>query len=352
MTTALATNTPPDVVEIGNTNVPLYAASGALANLNSEKSKLDGGSTFVTSLAGPAMVNGQLYAAPFYGGARAVIYNKATWANAGVTAPPKTFAEFESDLGKVAAHNKTPDFSPIYVSGTYWYGGFSFVTDAGGTIATEKNGQWTSGLTSAAAIKGLKEFKAFQNKYSTVASRTAPLDTPDPNAVFGTGKTATILGNANSLTTIVTTYPKLKGQVSSFVFPSPNHSGEAAPTFVGGSDLGVAAKSNNKSLAIKFIEMIDSPSVQLQQLTTADGHTPVTDKLIQQASKNVDPSVQAFFESASKSYPTPASPGWATIETDQTVLSYFSQAAAGTSTPQQSASKFASHLTQALNSNK
>lgn len=352
LTTSLAETTAPDVVEIGNTDVPLFAATGALADITSVRSQLAHGGQFVTSLEGPATVNGKLFAAPFYGGARAVIYNKAMWAKAGVMAPPKTYADFESDLDKVAAQNKsTADFSPIYVSGTYWYGGFGFVTDAGGTVATEKNGKWTSGLTSPAAIKGLEQWKSFQNKYSTVASRTAPLDTPDPNAVFGTGKAATILGNANSLTTIETTYPKLKGKVGSFTFPSPNHPGQMAPTYVGGSDIGISAKSQNKALALKFIEMIDSPSVQIQQLTTADGHIPVTDKLLTQAKQNVDPSVAPFFTAATKSFSTPASPGWATIETDQTVLSYFSTVAAGTATPQAAASKFAAHLTQALNKN-
>ncbi|MFC4245295.1 extracellular solute-binding protein [Gryllotalpicola reticulitermitis] len=351
MTTALATNTPPDVVEIGNTDVPLFAATGALTDITKDKSKLSNGGTFLTGLAAPATVNGKLYAAPFYGGARGVIYNTATWAAAGITAPPTTYAEFTADLDKVAAKNTSADFSPIYVTGTYWYGGFSFVADAGGTIATEKGGKWTSGLTSPAAQKGLEEFKEFQNKYSTTASRTAPLDTPDPNAVFGTGKTSAILGNANSLTSILTSYPALKGKVSSFVLPSPNHPGEAAPTYVGGSDLGIAAKSKNQDLALKFVEMIDSKSVQIDQLTKLDGHSPVTQQLINEVTPSIDPDQQAFFKAADKSFSTPAAPGWATIESDQTVLSYFSQAAAGTSSVSQSAQSFSAHLVKALNAN-
>jgi N,N'-diacetylchitobiose transport system substrate-binding protein len=351
MTTALATDTPPDVVEIGNTDVPLFAANGALADITSEKSKLDRGGKFLTGLEGPATVDGKLYAAPFYGGARAVVYNTKMWADAGITSAPKSWDEFTSDLDKVAATNTAADFSPIYVSGTYWYGGFSFVTDAGGSIATEKNGKWTSGLTSAAAEKGLGQFKDFQNKYSTTASRTAPLDTPDPNAVFGTGKTSALLGNGNSLSTIVTTYPALKGQVSSFPLPSENHPGANAPTYLGGSDLGIAAKSKNKDLAQRFLEMITSPSVQINQLTKLDGHMPVTDKLIDKVTPSIPAEQRGFFTSAKKSYSTPATPGWATIETDQSVLAFFSEVCAGTSTVQQSAETFSTHLTKALNGN-
>lgn len=351
MTTALATNTPPDVVEIGNTDVPLFAATGALADITQYQAQLSGGGTFLTGLAGPATVSGKLYAAPFYGGARGVIYNTAMWAAAGITAPPTTYAEFTADLGKVAAKNHAADFSPIYVTGTYWYGGFSFVADAGGSIAQDQGGKWTSGLTSTAAEKGLQQFKEFQNKYSTTASRTAPLDTPDPNVVFGTGKTSAILGNGNSLATILSSYPSLAGKVASFVLPSPNHPGSAAPTYLGGSDLGISAKSQNQALAIKFIEMMDSQSVQLDQLTKLDGHIPVTQQLINQVLPSVAPDQQAFFKAAEDSYSTPSAPGWATIETDQTVLSFFSQVAAGTKTVSQSADSFSAHLVQALNAN-
>jgi N,N'-diacetylchitobiose transport system substrate-binding protein len=352
MTTALATDTPPDVVEIGNTDVPLFAANGALADITKDKKKLSGGGTWLTGLEGPATVNGKLYAAPFYAGARGVIYNKQLWSAAGITAPPTTYDEFTADLDKVAAQNTAPDFSPIYVTGTYWYGGFTFVTDAGGSIATEKGGTWTSGLTSAAAQKGLGQFKDFQNKYSTVASRTAPLDTPDPNAIFGTGKTSAIMGNGNSLATIASSYPALKGQLGSFAIPSENHPGENAPTYLGGSDIAIAAKSKNQELALDFLKLVSSSSVQLNQLTTLDGHIPVTNQLINKALPTVAPELKAFFTAAKKSYSTPATPGWATIESDQTVLSFFSEVAAGTTSVSDSATSFSKHLTSALNGNK
>jgi len=332
LTTALATDTPPDVVEIGNTDVPLFAANGALADITSHKKALSNGGTWLTGLEGPATVDGKLYATPFYAGARGVIYNKQLWAAAGVTSAPKSFDEFTADLDKVAAQDSANDFSPIYMPGTYWYGGFSFVTDAGATIATHKGGKWTSGLTTPEAQKGLQQFKEFQNKYSTVASRTAPMDTPDPNVIFGTGKTSAINGNGNSLATILSSYPALKGQVSSFPIPSENHPGENAPTYLGGSDIAIAAKSKNQDLALKFIQFMSSPSIQVNNITKLDGHIPVTSELINKVLPDIAPDMQAFFVGAKHSYTTPAAPGWATIESDKTVLSFFSEVAAGTST--------------------
>lgn len=351
LTAALATDTPPDVVEIGNTDVPLFAANGALSDITSEKKELAHGGTFLAGLDGPATVNGKLYAAPFYAGARGVIYNTATWSAAGVTRPPKTYEEFTADLDRVAAANTTADFSPIYMPGTYWYGAFSWLADAGSTIATKKNGAWSSGFTTSDAQKGLAQFKSFQNTYSTEASRTAPMDTPDPNAVLGTGKTSAVIGNGNSLATITTTYPELKGKIGSFAIPSANHPGKDAPSYIGGSDIAIAAKSTKQDLATKFIRLIDSKSVQIDQLTKLDGHIPVTTQLIDQVTASVAKEQRPFFEAAKNSFSTPASPGWATIESDQSVLSFFSEVASGSSTPEQSASTFSKHLAKALNAN-
>jgi N,N'-diacetylchitobiose transport system substrate-binding protein len=236
------------------------------------------------------------------------------------------------------------------MTGTYWYGGFSFVTDAGGTIASDKGGKWKSGLDTPEAEKGLQQFKTFQNAYSTTASQTAPLDTPDPNAVFGTGKASAIDGNGNSVASIESSYPALKGQIGAFPLPSENGTG-AAPTYLGGSDLGIAAKSKNQDLAMKFLKYMTSSATQLDQLTKVDGHIPVTNQLIDKALPSVTAELQPFFDAAKKSYSTPATPGWATIESDQSVLSFFSQVAAGTSSVSDSATTFSAHLEKALNSN-
>ena len=75
--TALASSTPPDAMEIGNTDVAEFAASGGLENLSSVKSSLPNSSNYLQGLAGPAEYNGGLYAVPLLAGDRVVIYNKA-----------------------------------------------------------------------------------------------------------------------------------------------------------------------------------------------------------------------------------------------------------------------------------
>ncbi len=349
LTTALATDTPPDVVEIGNTDVPLFAANGALADITPDKKDLEGTNSWLKGLEGPATVDGKLYAAPFYAGTRSVIYNKDIWAKAGVTAPPTSYPELIADLDKIKKTNSAADFSAFYLPGTYWYNAMSFLFDAGGALAEQAGGTWKGQLETSASQQGLQDFKDFENAYSTSASRTAPMDTPNPTDVFATGKTATVMGNGNALKTIVQSNPKLAGHVSSFPFPSKADPGKNMPNFLGGSDIGIATKSRNPKLALQFVKFIESDDIQVKQVSQASGHIPISSQLIEQVVKTLPEEMKSFYESAKLSISTPATPGWATIESDASVTDFFSQIASGAKTPQQAAADFDQHLAKALN---
>ena len=98
ITTALSTSTPPDVLDLGNTQVAGFAASGGLMDLTDHADELRQGVTWLSGLEEPATVDGKLYGIPALGAARAVVYNKKTWAAAGINEPPTTYAELEADL--------------------------------------------------------------------------------------------------------------------------------------------------------------------------------------------------------------------------------------------------------------
>jgi N,N'-diacetylchitobiose transport system substrate-binding protein len=184
VTTALSTSTPPDVMDLGNTQIPGYAANGGLLDLTDHKADLEQGQKWLGGLADPATVDGALYGVPSFAGSRAVIYNKKMWAAAGVTQVPKTYAELTAALDAVAAANRAPDFSAFYLPGQYWYAGLPFIWDAGGDIASFKDGKWTSAFSSPEAQKGIADFKKFQNAYSTKASQTLYIHTPEQNQLF------------------------------------------------------------------------------------------------------------------------------------------------------------------------
>ena len=346
LSTALAQNDPPDVVEIGNTDVPLFAATGALADLTADQTQLDQGQSWLPGLVGPATVAGHLYATPLFAGNRAVIYNKKIWSAAGITAVPTSYAQLTADLGKIKTANPSPDFSAFYFPGEYWYGALQFVWDAGGELATESGGTWSGALASAAAQRGLATWKEFQNTYSTPASRDVDTKSPDQDALFAQGKAATILDT--SINTVVKDNPSLKSEIGTFPFPG-QAAGSQQPVFLGGSDLGVAAKSSHVSLAEEYLKIAASVAVQKADIVGMDGWTPISTQLIAQTSPSLSTTSQAFSEAAAHSVATPATAGWATIESDASINQFFAAIATGSQSPAQAAASFDTHLDQALN---
>jgi N,N'-diacetylchitobiose transport system substrate-binding protein len=346
ISTALSQDDPPDVIEIGNTDVPLFAAAGALSDITAQVPRLDGGQNWLPGLVGPATIGGKVYAAPLFAGNRAVIYNKTIWAAAGITAPPTSYAALTADLDKIKSANPSPDFSAFYFPGEYWYGALQFVWDAGGRLATDKGGTWSGALESPAAQRGLTAWKNFQNTYSTQASRDTDTKSPDQASLFAGGKTAAILDT--SINTVVKDNPSLKDQIGTFPFPSVTP-GENQPVFLGGSDLAIAAKSQNQAMAQAYLKAATSTSVQTGAVVGIDGWTPVSTQLIDQTSGTLSATSQAFSIAAKNSVATPATPGWATIESDQTINTFFSDIATGRKSTLQAAQGFDSHLDQALN---
>ncbi|HEX4790008.1 MAG TPA: extracellular solute-binding protein [Actinospica sp.] len=346
LSTALAQNDPPDIVEIGNTDVPLFAATGALADLTSNTSTLEQGQSWLPGLSGPATVSGHLYAVPLFAGNRAVIYNKKIWSAAGVTSVPTSYAELTADLDRIKAKNTSSDFSAFYFPGEYWYGALQFVWDAGGQLATQSGGQWSGALASAAAQQGLATWKTFQNTYSAPASRDVDTKSPDQAALFAQGKAATILDT--SLNTVLKDNPSLKGELGTFPFPG-HSAGTSQPVFLGGSDLAVAAKSRNEALAVQYLKVVTGVAVQKTDIVGLDGWTPISTQLISQTSASLSATSKAFAQAAVNSVATPATPGWATIESDASINQFFAAVATGSQSPAQAAASFDSHLDQALN---
>jgi N,N'-diacetylchitobiose transport system substrate-binding protein len=346
ISTALAQDTTPDVLEIGNTDVPLFAANGALADLSDHRADLAAGQNWLPGLVGPATVDGHVYAAPLFAGNRAVIYRKSIWAAAGVTAPPTTFAELTADLDKIKAVNRDPAFSAFNFPGQYWYGALQFVWDAGGQLATQDGGRWTGALEKPAAQQGLQAWQRFQNTYSSAASRNVDTKAPDQAAMFAKGSTATILDT--SVNTILKDNPSIKDDIGTFPFPGAT-AGRTQPVFLGGSDLGIAAKSGNQDLALRYLKTAADPAVQRSAVAGIDHWTPISTQVIDQVTPSLPPLSAAFVTAAKSSGSTPATPGWATVESDKSINTFFADIATGRKSVADAARDFDAHLDQALN---
>ncbi|MEZ0107668.1 N,N'-diacetylchitobiose transport system substrate-binding protein [Catenulispora sp. EB89] len=344
--TALAQDNPPDVIEIGNTDVPLFAASSGLTDITSALPQLQNGQHWLPGLEGPATVDGKSYGAPLFAGNRAVIYNKKIWAAAGITTAPTTFTQLTSDLDAIKAKNPAPDFSAFYFPGRYWYGALQFVWDAGGQLATESGGKWSGALESPQAQQGLAAWKSFVGKYSSTASQDVDTTAPDFNTLFAQGKTATILNS--TINRVLKVDPSLQNDIGTFPFPSATD-GKTQPVFLGGSDLAIAAKSKNQALALAYLKAATDPSVQASAIVGIDHWIPASTEVIDQTINTLPDTSKAFFTAAKTSVATPAVAGWATVESDKSINDFFADIATGRKSPADAAKTLDAHLSQALN---
>ncbi|WP_375386090.1 extracellular solute-binding protein [uncultured Microbacterium sp.] len=349
ISTALATSTPPDVIDIGNTQVPGYAAKGGLLDLSPYADDIKQGATWLAGLEEPATIDGKLYAVAGFAGTRAVIYNKTLWADAGITEVPTTYEELTADLDAIAAKSSAADFSPFYYPGQYWQSTIQFVWDAGAEIATSSDGTWTGGFSTAEGIKGLERFKEFQNTYSSGASATLDNITPDQNQIFADGKTAAILSSGGSIGGIQKINPAITPDQLG-TFPFPGLSGKAQPAMLGGSVWGIAAKSQNANLALQWAKIAGSPDIQNKYVFGVDGWIPNSTEAVEAAQASGLTELQeGFFAAALNSKATPAAANWPTIEGDKSIADLFGAVASGSKSVEDAAKAFDAHLADVLN---
>jgi len=308
--TAFAGSAPPDVVELGNTLVAKYAAAGALSNLTSKKGGFENSSTWLQSLTDSCTLGGKLYCVPYYAGSRAVVYRKDLFDKAGIT-PPKSTDEWLQDGQKLMDANRADsDFSALYFPGKYWYAALPFVWDNGGDIATQTGGQWKGSLDSAQSQQGLTTLAGMVGKLSR-ADKTG--DEAKQDAAFVQGHIAMLIANGWEIGVITdpkTGDPGLKDKLG--VFPIPSHTaGQSAPVFLGGSDLGIAAKSRAQGLSQEWIGLLEGKKWQTQMATVGQV-IPNSASLL--SLNDGQPLIGTFAAAAKNSRFVPNSPNWANVE--------------------------------------
>lgn len=344
--TSLATSSPPDIMELGNTDVAEFAASGGLDNLATDESQFQNSSTWLSGLEGPAEYKGGLYAVPELAGDRVVVYNKAMFKKAGITKTPADLNDLLADGAALKnAYSKVKNFSALYLPGEEWYAAMPIVWAEGGQIAVEKGGTWYGDLTSTKSLAGLKEFQVIQNFMSTSASRDVNEANPSDSAIFASGKAAMYIDGTWTLGTDITDNKALTGDIGTFILPGVNP-GSEAPVFLGGSDLGIAKNSPNQAEALAWVKLYAGSANQLLQASN-EGFIPNASNLVGQVS--VSSNIKTYFKAAAVSQFTPPVPGWATVEADNVMQDLLAQVAEGKQNVAQIAKTYDQKLDTLLN---
>ena len=301
---ALSALTPPDVVDIGNTQTSYYVSTGGLLDLGPYRAQL-GGTDWSSTMNASTLVGGQQYAAPWFAGLRVVMYNKALWAKAKLT-PPSTQAQWISDLEVL---QNTPGVtSALWLPGQDWYDFDGFLQQAGASIITRKGSQWVGNLDSPAGFAAATLFKQLQSFGQ--APKNADEAHPTEADVFAKGGVASMIAMGYEATTVLQQNPGLASDIGWFPIPGPTAS-VPAKTFLGGSNLAVAQNTTNKTLALGFVKIALDASNETA-FAKESGFLPNKASLYSALQGN------AYGEAESKAAPyagyTPLVPNWGNVE--------------------------------------
>ncbi|MEW2502988.1 sugar ABC transporter substrate-binding protein [Amycolatopsis sp. CA-161197] len=315
LTTALASDTPPDVIEVGNTQTPAFASDEVLTDLSADVNSLNG-SQWLTGLKASGEYEGKTYGVPFYAANREVLYRKDMFEQAGITAPPTTDAEWLDDIAKLKAKfGSDKDFQPLYLPGQYWYALLSFIWDNGGDVAKAEGKGFKSTLDSAGSKAGLEFYKQLVDASGTTAPKDNDEATPQQAGIYGGGKVAMFIGTPGEVATAAKTDPSIADKTGAFPIPSKT-AGQSAPVFLGGSNLVIPLNSKHADLAKDYLKLLTSTKYMSQM--AAAGYVPGTSTDTSALDK--DPLGGVMAKASKNGRAVPTSPKWGEVEAGQNPL--------------------------------
>ena len=342
---ALAAGNAPDVVEMGNTETTPYMANGAFAALQAKD--FPNSKTWLSGLKSSCSFNGKLYCVPYYAGARAVIYRKDYYRQAGIKGTPTTLDQFVADGKKLMKKfGSDSNFSAYYFAGKNWYAAMGFVYDWGGRIAAFKDSKWKGTLDSPQAQAALTKLKSVVLALSR-APKTVDEAHPFPSIPFAQGRVASFLGNGWEWPYTLDAKvgdPKLAPVMAAY--PMPSHvKGKYMPTFLGGSDLAIPASSKNKSLATQWIAAFTD--TKAERAIASRSNIPNTTTLAGVTKDN--PQVAPFAEAAKYSWFVPTAANWVNVENANVLQNMVSSIMTGQASVKSATKSASAQITKILN---
>ncbi|MGW3128565.1 extracellular solute-binding protein [Streptomyces sp. NPDC001076] len=327
----------PDVIEVGNTQVPQYVEDGRLTDLTLESMRDWGKEHWLPGLAEPGRDDSRQYGIPWYAANRVVIYRKDLFGKAGITAPPKTRQQWLADTEKL---NSGGD-QGIYLAGQDWYTLSGFIWDEGGDLAQETDADWKGTLDSPAALRGMDFYRQLQ------ALGKGPVDAdeehPPQAQVFAGGQVAQIVAVPGLAQSIVQENPELKDQIGYFPVPGLTAAHPGA-VFTGGSDLVVPQNTDRPYDATAVVGALTGAKWDTELARTMNY---VPNKTTLAGAVAGEEGVAAMAAGAAQGRATPHTPDWPAVEADNPIKGYMTKVLDGAD-PETEARRASRRITELL----
>jgi N,N'-diacetylchitobiose transport system substrate-binding protein len=327
----------PDVIEVGNTQVPLYVDGNRLLDLTLESVAKWDKDEWLPGLAEPGQRRFHQYGIPWYAANRVVIYRKDLFAQAGVTTPPRTREEWLTATEKLNSGGN----QGIYLAGQDWYTLSGFIWDEGGDLATEDAGRWEGALDTPAALRGMRFYQSLQSLGAGPVG--ADEEHPPQAGVFAAGKVAQIVAVPGLARAVVQQNPALEGKLGYFPVPGKTAVKPGA-VFIGGSDLVIPRNTDRRAGAVAVVAALAGAEWNTDLARTMN-YVPNKAKLASAVAG--EEGVAAMAAGAAQGRATPSTPEWAAVEADNPIKTYMTEVLGGAD-PATEARRASRRITEAL----
>lgn len=252
LTTAVASGNGPDVVQVGLSLLPTFVGAGALMNIKPYLQKHPGlqSANYLPGVAAnkinPA---NKVLSVPWVSDVRILFYRKDILSQAGISSPPKTWAEFYKDATKLAGRgsNQYGLYIPQWDSALP----VELTWQAGGSVQ-DKHGLVTFNT---------KAFKRAADFYiSFYKSKLVPTASDfDQTQGFVSGASPMVISGPYLAGAIDGAAPELKGKWGVAMLPKD----KTGTSLFAGSNMGVWYKSKHVNESLRFLDYLSKAKEQL-----------------------------------------------------------------------------------------
>lgn len=284
LTTAIASGSGPDVVQIGLSALRTFADAGALMTLDKKLSAYPNlaAGNFAPGVAGKATaIKGKIVSVPWIADTRVLFYRSDLLAAAGITAPPKTWAEWRADA-KILTHSDTGKYG-YYIP--QWDNALpvELTWAAGGDVIDSKG---DVNLDTPAFHKAVDFYTGMYSDKSVPANSDF-----DQTQGFISGTTAMLVSGPYLAQAIKTSAPDLKGKWNITTLPAS----KTNTSLFAGSNLGVWHNTKRPQGSLKLLDFLSKSSTQLRWYAI-DGSLPTVKGALSDAKFRSDPLVKVYSE--------------------------------------------------------
>jgi len=305
--TAYASNSLPDLCQLGNTWVPEFTMLQALEELTPwvKQSRSIAESSYFAGIWDTNVIDSVLYGIPWYVDTRVLFYRSDLLAKAGYDKPPRTWAQW-LDVSHKLVNRKLSEYAILLPTNNEWAPQVIMGLQKGSTLLRERG--------TYADFSGAQFKEAMNTFHQFFAEKLAPVKTTQIVNVYQ--------GMSDRVFSMFISGPWNIGEFSRrmppelqdvwMTAPLPGPDTSSGVSLAGGSSLVTFRASNKKAEVWRLIEYLSEPGVQ-SEFYTLTGDLPARVESWRSPALAGNKYAAAFFEQLERTVATPKIPEWEQI---------------------------------------